>query len=62
MRIYTIEGVEFDVVYEVDGVNDRDTTQKYLVSVKHNGFEFIELLDKKWLDLITEDLNWDDDD
>lgn len=54
---YTVDGAEFEIDYEIDWVDDRETTQAYISSIKHKGVEFLDLLRKDLVDFITEKLN-----
>jgi hypothetical protein len=54
---YTVDEAEFEIDYEIDWVDDRETTQAYILSIKHKGVEFLDLLRKDLVDFISEKLN-----
>ena len=54
---YTVDGAEFEVDYEIDWVDDRETTRAYISSIKHKGVEFLDLLSKGIVEYLSEKLN-----
>jgi hypothetical protein len=54
---YTVDEAEFEIDYEIDWVDDRETTRAYISSIKHKGIEFLDLLRKDLVDFISEKLN-----
>jgi len=54
---YTVDEAEFEIDYEIDWVDDRETTRAYISSIKHKGVEFLDLLRKDLVDFISEKLN-----
>jgi len=54
---YTVDEAEFEIDYEIDWVDDRETTRAYITSIKHKGIEFLDLLRKDLVDFISEKLN-----
>jgi hypothetical protein len=60
---YTYEGATFLIEYEIDWSDSRDSTYAYIISIKHQGVEFIEILHKEIIDFFAEEVNerlfWD---
>lgn len=54
---YTVDDAEFEIDYEIDWVDDRETTQAYITSIKHKGVEFVDLLRKDLVVYLSEKLN-----
>lgn len=60
---YVYEGAEFDIDYEVDWVDSKESTHAYITSIKHKDVEFLMILDKDLIKHFEEELNhrmfWD---
>jgi len=54
---YTVDDAEFEIDYEIDWVDDRETTQAYITSIKHKGVEFVDLIRKDLVVYLSEKLN-----
>jgi hypothetical protein len=60
---YQYEGATFDIQYEIDWRDSRDSTYASIISIKHKGVEFMDILHKETIDFFEEELNnriaWD---
>lgn len=60
---YVYEGATFEIEYEIDWVDAKESTYAYVISIKHKGVEFIEILHKEIIDFfegeVNERLFWD---
>jgi len=60
---YTYEGATFEIEYEIDWVDSKESTYAYITSVKHKGVEFMDILHKETIDFfegeVNERLFWD---
>lgn len=60
---YQYEGATFDIQYEIDWVDAKESTHAYITSIKHKGTEFMEILPKETIDFFEDELNnllaWD---
>ena len=60
---YVYEGATFEIEYEIDWVDSKESTHAYVISIKHKKVEFIEILHKDIIDFFEEEVNerlfWD---
>jgi len=60
---YTYEGATFLIEYEIDWVDAKESTHAYIISIKHKGVEFMDILHKETIDFFEEEVNnrlfWD---
>jgi len=60
---YVYEGATFEIEYEIDWVDSKESTYAYVTSVKHKGVEFMDILHKETIDFFEEEVNerlfWD---
>jgi hypothetical protein len=60
---YVYEGATFEIEYEIDWVDSKESTYAYVTSVKHKGVEFMDILHKETIDFfegeVNERLFWD---
>jgi hypothetical protein len=60
---YVYEGATFQIEYEIDWVDSKESTYAYVTSVKHKGVEFMDILHKETIDFfegeVNERLFWD---
>jgi len=54
---YTYEGATFEIEYEVDWVDSKDNTFLTIVSIKHAGVEFWDILPSSTIEFIEEQIN-----
>jgi len=55
---YTYEGATFEIEYEVDWVDSEDNTFLIIVSIKHAGVEFWDILPVDTIQFIEEHINY----
>ena len=60
---YVYEGATFEIEYEIDWVDAKESTHAYIISIKHKGVEFMDILHKETIDFFEEEVNellfWD---
>ena len=60
---YVYEGATFEIEYEIDWVDAKESTHAYIISIKHKGVEFMDILHKETIDFfegeVNERLFWD---
>tara|TARA_R110000868_G_scaffold163599_3_gene395855 strand:+ start:399 stop:644 length:246 start_codon:yes stop_codon:yes gene_type:complete len=60
---YVYEGATFLIEYEIDWVDAKESTHAYIISIKHKGVEFMDILHKETIDFfegeVNERLFWD---
>lgn len=54
---YTYEGATFEIEYEVDWMDSKENTYLNIVSIKHAGVEFWDILPLDTIKFIEEKLN-----
>jgi len=60
---YVYEGAVFDIEYEIDWVDAKESTYAYITSISHRGVDFLLILDKDLIKHFEEEVNsrlaWD---
>jgi hypothetical protein len=60
---YVYEGAVFDIEYEIDWVDAKESTWAYITSILHKDVEFLMILDKELIKHFEEEVNhqlfWD---
>lgn len=54
---HVFEGATFDIEYDIDWRDSRDSTYATINSIKHKGVEFMLILPRETIDFLEEEIN-----